>query len=227
MMYQLKYPANNPTYAFVAAENALAGKTLQLALKRGLDLVISGIAILLLLPFLVLAAIVIRLDSPGPIFYRQRRAGYRDIPFEMIKLRSMRIDQDDVMAAEQAEAAKSGLLVKRENDPRVTRAGRFLRATSLDELPQLFNVFKGEMSLVGPRPLMEFMLEPHPEFRHVRALMRPGLTGLWQIRARSNNRSAAGMISHDLEYLHRFSLALDLHVLLKTPAVVLSGEGAC
>lgn len=227
MMSQLKYPANNPTYAFVAAENALAGKSLQLALKRGIDLLACGLALLLLLPFFLLVGLVIRLDSRGPVFYRQKRAGYRNTPFEMIKLRSMRMDQDDVLAAEQAEAAKRGLLVKRENDPRVTRVGRILRATSLDELPQLFNVLKGDMSLVGPRPLMEFMLEPHPEFRRVRSLMRPGLTGLWQIRARSNNRSAAGMIPHDLEYLHRFSLALDLQILWRTLPVVWSGEGAC
>jgi len=121
---------------------------------------------------------------------------------------------------------QDGTLLKMRHDPRVTPIGRWLRKTSVDELPQLWNVLCGEMSLVGPRPLIPFMLEGDQEFRQVRASVRPGLTGLWQIRDRVNNTSAAVMRPHDLEYIERFSLRLDFLILLRTIPAVLAGKGA-
>jgi lipopolysaccharide/colanic/teichoic acid biosynthesis glycosyltransferase len=146
----------------------------------------------------------------------------------MYKFRTMRIaSKHRPYADTEAAAAREGVLLKSKSDLRVTPLGRILRSTSLDELPQLFNVLKGDMSLVGPRPLLAFMLAPCPEFSRVRSLMRPGITGLWQIRDRENNTTANAMMSHDLEYVRRFSLALDLSILIKTPLVVISRRGAC
>lgn len=139
----------------------------------------------------------------------------------------MRIDQEvfvDQAAVRQLEA--QGILFKPKDDPRVTPIGSFLRRTSLDELPQLFNVLIGDMSLVGPRPLMLHMLDPYPGLRHVRGQMRPGITGTWQISARENNETALQMAHFDLTYIREFSLWNDLRILLRTPAVVLFGKGA-
>ena len=132
----------------------------------------------------------------------------------------------DHSAIQTEELNKAGVLAKSSNDRRVTRVGRLIRKTSIDELPQLLNVFKGEMSIVGPRPLMPHMLEPFPEFREVRGLVRPGITGLWQIRDRKNNTSATFMIPHDTEYIHRLSLLLDLQIVCATIPAVLRQEGA-
>ncbi|MFO1476868.1 MAG: sugar transferase [Verrucomicrobiota bacterium] len=145
----------------------------------------------------------------------------------MFKFRSMRIDTDPKLAQLQRRAAESGVLVKHVRDPRVTPIGRVLRSTSIDELPQLMNVLRGEMSLVGPRPLLPFMLAPFPAFARARAIVRPGLTGLWQIRERHNNTSALCMLPHDLEYIRRFSLWRDLVILCRTPWVVITQKGAC
>jgi len=143
----------------------------------------------------------------------------------MYKFRTMRVQAASAVG-HQTDTATKGLLVKGRNDPRVTPLGRFLRSTSLDELPQLFNVLKGDMSLVGPRPLIPFMLAGHPEFAKARALVRPGITGLWQVCERENNTNAAAMMPYDLEYIQRFSLWSDLAILLRTPFVVFSGKGA-
>jgi lipopolysaccharide/colanic/teichoic acid biosynthesis glycosyltransferase len=124
------------------------------------------------------------------------------------------------------ELEARGILFKPKNDPRVTRVGAFLRKTSIDELPQLFNVLAGEMSLVGPRPLMLHMLDPYPELRAARGQMRPGITGLWQISARESNETALQMARYDLGYIRDFSLWVDFKILLRTPATVLFGKGA-
>jgi lipopolysaccharide/colanic/teichoic acid biosynthesis glycosyltransferase len=124
------------------------------------------------------------------------------------------------------EHAEKGLLHKEKNDSRITVIGKIIRKTSIDELPQLFNVFFGDMSIVGPRPLVPFMLKPYPEFKDIRCLVRPGITGLWQIRDREHNTSAEYMIEHDTEYVENYNFLLDIKILVATPAAVVSGRGA-
>ena len=205
---------------------SLRQKRVQLLVKRLLDAGGALAALVALSPLCLLAALFIRLSSRGPVLFRHQRVGYLQKSFVLYKFRTMRVEPDGAWTAAQQAAASSGVLVKARHDPRVTSLGRILRSTSLDELPQLFNVLKGDMSLVGPRPLVPFMLAPYPALSQVRSLVRPGMTGLWQIRDRQHNTSASAMMRHDLEYVRRFSLRLDLAILLRTPLVVASREGA-
>lgn len=198
----------------------------QLPCKRGIDASVALTSLLLLAPVFVTAAIAVKLSSAGPIFFRQEREGQHGKRFIMIKFRTMYVDPPQDIAVHQAKLAASGTLVKLRRDPRVTKVGRWLRMASIDELPQLWNVMRGEMSLVGPRPLIPFMLESDEAFRQVRASMRPGITGLWQLRDRANNTTAEAMRFHDLEYIERFSLALDLVIFLRTIPAVITGKGA-
>lgn len=146
----------------------------------------------------------------------------------MMKLRSMFVDAaehlDDPSIAEKAEAA--GRVLKLKCDPRVTRVGKLLRTTSLDELPQLINVFLGQMSLVGPRALTINMVNPYPDWSKARHVMRPGITGLWQVSARERNESLEDMIEYDLDYIHHWSLLLDAIIVARTPGAVISRKGA-
>jgi exopolysaccharide production protein ExoY len=208
-------------------EQNLEGKHIQLWLKRAVDLAGATIALLLLAPAFLLIALLIRLTSPGPAIFQQTRVGLRGREFTFYKFRSMQIEDDPARVRAREAASAKGILVKGQDDPRVTAIGRILRATSFDELPQLINVLKGDMSLVGPRPLVPFMLGPYPEFACARALIRPGLTGLWQVRERENNTSAAAMMTHDLEYIRQFSLTCDFAILLDTVQAVISRKGAC
>ena len=199
---------------------------LHLMLKRMLDIAVSLAALILLsVPFLFIA-IGILVDSGRPVLFWQERLGWRGKRFRMAKFRSMRTKADAGLESAQQKAAETGTLLKLQNDPRVTRFGRFLRSTSVDELPQLINILKGDMSLVGPRPLIPFMLQPYPEFAEARALLRPGITGVWQVRDREANTSAVGMMPYDLEYIRQFSLWLDLRLLLETPLAVVKRTGA-
>jgi lipopolysaccharide/colanic/teichoic acid biosynthesis glycosyltransferase len=209
-------------------ETALAEKKLQLAVKRIFDIVLSSVLILMLSPILILVALIIALTSKGGILYSNERVGLHGINFKCYKFRSMVSDQSRKAADHSAAVAgqEKGILHKVKNDSRITWIGKIIRKTSIDELPQLFNVLKGDMSVVGPRPLVPFMLKHLPEFKHTRSLMRPGITGLWQIRDRVNNTSAEFMIKHDTEYVKDYSLMLDIKILIKTPVVVLTGEGA-
>jgi lipopolysaccharide/colanic/teichoic acid biosynthesis glycosyltransferase len=144
-----------------------------------------------------------------------------------LKYRSMHVDHGQHLNTDKvAELAEKGILFKHEQDPRITPVGSFLRKTSIDELPQLFNVVKGDMSLVGPRPLVTYMLQPFPALRRIRCLVRPGITGLWQINDRSNNLSALQMQKYDIEYVMNVSIWFDLKMLLQTPGVVFKGVGA-
>ena len=200
----------------------------QLAIKRLIDIVGSLVLIIILSPVLLLTALAVRFTSPGPIFFSQKRWGLNESHFLCLKFRSMRIDQGKVVnLTEIREMEKKGILYKPKKDPRLNLIGAFIRKTSIDELPQLFNVVRGDMSLVGPRPLVMYMLDPYPEIRNIRCMMRPGITGLWQISDREDNTSAAGMLPHDLDYLLHFSLWIDLKIMLVTPAAVLGGDGAC
>lgn len=204
----------------------LASRRWQARAKRVLDFVVALSLLALLSPLFAVVALAIKLASAGQVFFRQEREGQGGKRFSMFKFRSMRAGGAAELDAQQVALATRGTLVKMRQDPRVTALGRWLRMTSIDEMPQLWNVLRGDMSLVGPRPLIPFMLESHPDFRRARALVRPGITGLWQLRDRSNNNTAAAMLPHDLEYLAGFSLKQDLSILLRTIPAVLTGRGA-
>jgi exopolysaccharide production protein ExoY len=207
-------------------ERLLAQKRSQLRVKRAFDVLVSATLLLALAPAFLVIGVLIRFSSPGAAIFQQARLGRHGREFVLYKFRTMRQATPAWEAAQRA-AARQGVLLKSRCDPRLAPGGELLRSTSLDELPQLFNVLRGDMSLVGPRPLVPFMLDPHPEFARARGLVRPGITGLWQVRERENNTSAMAMMAHDLEYIERFRLGLDLGILVKTFATVWSRKGAC
>ncbi|MEA5453405.1 sugar transferase [Sinomonas sp. JGH33] len=193
--------------------------------KRGFDIA-SSLALLALLAFPMLAiALWVRLDSPGPVIFRQARIGRAGEPFKMLKFRSMVADAEARLEALRARNQGSGLLFKIKDDPRVTRSGRFLRRYSLDELPQLFNVLNGSMSLVGPRPPLPREVEQYDQFAHRRLLIKPGITGLWQVSGRSN-LSWDDSIRLDLYYVENWSMVQDLIILLRTAKAVVGKTGA-
>jgi lipopolysaccharide/colanic/teichoic acid biosynthesis glycosyltransferase/NDP-sugar pyrophosphorylase family protein len=198
----------------------LAGK----ACKRALDIVVSALGLILLLPLFVVVALAIKLESRGSVFFSQRRLGRHGRDFPMIKFRSMVKGADQMRAALVARNDVDGPVFKMFEDPRVTRVGKMLRATSIDELPQLLNVLLGQMSLVGPRPLVEEELRFSPAWRRTRLRVKPGITGLWQVSGRSNS-GFHDWITRDTEYVRTQSLLLDLKILLATVAVVLRQEG--
>jgi len=195
-----------------------------LFLKRSLDIAGAVAALFLLAPVLALLAILIRLDSPGPVLYAALRAGRKGRSFRCYKFRTMVRDADALKEGLRQQNQRQGPCFKITDDPRVTRIGRFLRRYSMDELPQFLNVLKGEMSLVGPRP------HPLDDFsayaiEHLSRLdVVPGMTGLWQVTARRDPSFQAGM-NLDIEYIRRWSLGMDLRILLKTAGVVLRGNG--
>jgi lipopolysaccharide/colanic/teichoic acid biosynthesis glycosyltransferase len=185
------------------------------------------LAIALLSPLMVAIAIAIKLESRGPIFFRQLRAGRRRSRFYLIKFRSMYVDAEQRKRdVESLNEAGDGVMFKIREDPRVTRVGRLIRRYSLDELPQLFNVLRGEMSLVGPRPLIFPETDALEEHWHLRRLeLRPGLTGPWQIYGRSQSPFQE-MVRYDYQYVAGWSLARDIEILLATLPAVMSGRGA-
>jgi exopolysaccharide production protein ExoY len=203
------------------------GLGLQFVFKRALDVMGALALIVVLSPLLLAAAVAVRLSSPGPVLFRQKRWGRGACQFVCWKFRTMYVCQDKLVHPTRLRQSEArGVLLKQKNDPRVTPVGGLLRKSSIDELPQIFNVLVGDMSLVGPRPLVLHMLEPYPELREARGRMRPGITGLWQISARQHNESALQMAPYDLAYVRRFNLWIDLKIMLKTPAAVLFGRGA-
>jgi lipopolysaccharide/colanic/teichoic acid biosynthesis glycosyltransferase len=196
-----------------------------------LDVLVASIVLLLILPMMLLMALWVRLDSPGPALLRQPRVGRGERTFTLYKFRTMRVDCNDhahraLIKAELAGTATiSGGSTKLPDDPRVTRAGRFLRRTSLDELPQLINVLTRQMSLVGPRPTLTWEAELFPPEFMERFTVRPGLTGLWQVRGRSTV-GTLDMLRMDLEYVRNRSLRGDLTILLATVPALFRGDGA-
>ncbi|MDH2442980.1 sugar transferase [Amnibacterium sp. CER49] len=194
-------------------------------LKRGIDLVLGGVAFLLLSPVLALVALAVRLDSPGPVLFRQERIGVAGRSFTMFKFRSMVIDAEERLAALQAANEGAGLLFKMRDDPRITRVGAFIRRYSLDELPQLFNVLNGTMSLIGPRPPLPREVAVYEGRVNRRLLIKPGITGLWQVSGRSN-LSWEESVKLDLYYVENWSVVTDFVILLKTVKAVLKRDGA-
>jgi exopolysaccharide biosynthesis polyprenyl glycosylphosphotransferase len=197
----------------------------QRLMKRLFDLIVGGLTFLLALPFLGLIALVIRLDSPGPVFFRQQRVGENGRIFPMYKFRSMVVGAEKLQHKINGEDENGNIIHKTEDDPRVTRAGRFLRRTSLDELPQLLNVLKGEMSLVGPRPELPWLVGQYELWQRKRFAVPQGMTGWWQVNGRSD-KPLHLHTEDDLYYIQNYSLWMDIYILLKTPWVVLRGKGA-
>jgi exopolysaccharide biosynthesis polyprenyl glycosylphosphotransferase len=195
--------------------------------KRALDIIVSGLALLVLSPFLTLLAIAIKIDSRGPVLFRQARAGRGQTEFTVYKFRSMYQDADERKKRyEDQNEAGDGVMFKIKRDPRITRVGGFIRRTSIDELPQLFNVLIGDMSLVGPRPLIPEEAKMATQSWHARRLdLRPGITGLWQVSGRSD-LPFQEMVRFDYQYVSGWSLARDIEILIATVPAVLSGRGA-
>jgi exopolysaccharide biosynthesis polyprenyl glycosylphosphotransferase len=196
-------------------------------IKRVFDFWASFILILLLSPIFMAIAILVKLDSSGPIFYRQTRVGLHGNCFQAWKFRTMVTNADQLQTQLEAQnETKDGILFKLKVDPRVTRVGNVLRQYSLDELPQLFNVLLGEMSLVGPRPLPVRDVDKFAAHHYVRHEVLPGITGLWQVSGRSDITDFEDVIQLDLDYIQNWSLGLDLNILLRTVTVVLNKTGA-
>ena len=194
-------------------------------MRRGLDLTIALTALAVLLPFFICLALAIRLDSRGPVLFRQTRIGRDGQPFEMLKFRSMYADAEAQRAALLLHSDRDGVCFKSRSDPRITRIGRIMRRFSIDELPQILNVLRGEMAVVGPRPaLPEEVLAYHDRARE-RLEAKPGLTGIWQVSGRAEI-GFEKMIDMDLAYVRSRTIVLDLMLVLLTFRAVVGGRGA-
>ena len=201
--------------------------------KRLFDIFLTLLILLFVCPLMVVVALAIKLDSPGPVFYLQKRVGENGQPFKMFKFRSMHVNNDESihreyvkqLIRENTSLASSNGTLKLTQDPRITRVGRFIRRTSLDELPQFFNVLRGEMSLVGPRPPVPYEVEVYQKWHLRRLEAIPGITGLWQVQGR-NRVSFDEMVRMDMDYIERQSIWLDIQLLMRTPFALLSGRGA-
>jgi exopolysaccharide biosynthesis polyprenyl glycosylphosphotransferase len=195
------------------------------AVKRAFDLAASAVLVVLLLPLWIVVALAVKLDSHGPVLYVDRRVGVREREFGMLKFRTMVVGAADLQEDVEELNEATGALFKIRDDPRVTRVGKVLRRLSIDELPQLVNVLRGEMSLVGPRPLPLRDHELLDDWHKARCLVLPGMTGLWQISGRSG-LSFDDLVRLDFTYLENWSVWLDISIILKTIPAVLGGRGA-
>lgn len=194
-------------------------------IKRVFDLAIGSILLILLLPLMLIIAVAIRLDSAGSILFRQERVGENARPFKMLKFRTMVPDAEIELTNNLQNSSEGEIVHKRFGDPRVTRVGRVLRRFSLDELPQLYNVLRGEMSLVGPRPELPWLVERYKPWQRKRFAVPQGITGWWQINGRSEKPMHLNT-DEDLYYIYHYSLWLDIKILLRTPIAVIQGRGA-
>jgi lipopolysaccharide/colanic/teichoic acid biosynthesis glycosyltransferase len=197
----------------------------QLMLKRLFDLVVASLGVLMIAPLLIFIALVVRLDSPGPVIYKSKRIGRHGQPFYMYKFRTMGTDADARRDALREQANLQNNLFKIKNDPRVTRVGKVLRALSLDELPQLFNVIEGNMSLVGPRPLPEDESKLFQAPYTLRFEVFPGITGAWQVSGRSNLPFEA-LCHLEFDYVSQWTFFSDIRILFMTLPAVLASRGA-
>jgi lipopolysaccharide/colanic/teichoic acid biosynthesis glycosyltransferase len=208
-----------------------ARRSASLFARRTLDILVAGGVLLLLSPVIALIALIIRIDSGGPVIFRQQRLGKGMRSFTVLKFRTMRHNADVAPHREYIESLigqpagpERGRLYKLSVDDRVTSVGRLLRSWSLDELPQLVNVLRGDMALVGPRPVVPYEVDSYPPSYLQRFAVKPGLTGLWQVSGR-NERTYDEMVRFDIEYAERASLLLDLQILIRTLPVVLGRQG--
>ncbi|MCM1266972.1 MAG: sugar transferase [Bacteroidales bacterium] len=198
----------------------------RMVVKRGIDILGGLVGCLITLVITPFAALAIKLDSPGPVFFSQTRIGKNGRRFKIYKFRSMYVDAEARKKELEKQNEMQGLMFKMENDPRITRVGRFLRKTSIDELPQFLNIVRGDMSLVGTRPPTEEEFEQYNSHYRRRISMTPGLTGLWQISGRSEIVDFDEVVRLDLEYIDNWTLGLDIKILLRTVWVVLTGKGS-
>jgi lipopolysaccharide/colanic/teichoic acid biosynthesis glycosyltransferase len=230
-------PSNPALYPDLSSRDQ--GRRSLLSIKRLMDIVLSAMALILCTPLFLIIAAAIKVSSKGPVLFRQQRVGQYGRRFTFLKFRSMHIDNDPSVHKEyvtkliagQAErepsSPKDGGVYKLTNDRRITPVGKFIRRTSLDELPQFLNVLKGEMSLVGPRPAIPYEVAAYDTWHRRRVLeVKPGITGLWQVNGRSRVKFDE-MVRLDLQYARSWSPWVDLNILIRTPRAVLRGDGAC
>lgn len=201
-------------------------KPVQESIKRIFDITLSLATIIILCPVLVLLIILIKLDSKGPAIFKQARVGLKGKQFYMYKFRSMVEDAEEKFEHVKDLNHTNPIMFKAKKDPRITKIGKFIRRYSLDELPQVFNVLKGEMSLVGPRPPLPRELKNYKHWHYVRFAKTPGLTGWWQVSGRANIKDFDKVVSLDYEYIRNWNLLFDFKIILKTIPVVISGNGA-
>jgi exopolysaccharide biosynthesis polyprenyl glycosylphosphotransferase len=198
----------------------------KLLCKRLFDFAVSFIGLIVISPLLTAIVIAIKLGAPGPVLFKQRRIGLNGRIFWCYKFRTMVPNAEELKKQLEAQNEMSGPVFKIRNDPRITRIGRFLRKYSLDELPQLYNVLRGDLSLVGPRPPVVDEVKQYERWQRRRLSMRPGITGVWQVEGRSQIADFDDWVRMDLQYIDNWSLTLDFKILLKTIPTVLSGKGA-
>ena len=213
-------------YHALTIENNVAlseQKPFQWLLKRTIDITSSTLGLLALSPLLMLVALAIRLESAGPVFYKQQRVGLKGKLFKMYKFRSMHQNADALLEQLMDQNQTNKGMFKLFNDPRVTKVGRFIRKYSIDELPQLINVIKGDMSLVGPRPPIDRELKHYEHWHYLRFNTLPGLTGIWQVSGRSRIQEFDTVVHMDFRYIKEWNILLDLKLLFKTIPVVLGG----
>ena len=243
-VYPESHPAGGPSHARVVdplfhadLQRDERARRVSDGIKRVLDVAASAALLIGLSPLLLVAALLVRLTSRGPVLFKQTRLGKMGAPFRMLKFRTMYVGAGEnphyefvtrfIKESGRAQAGADGQIFKLTNDPRITPVGRFLRKTSIDELPQLWNVLVGEMSLVGPRPPLPYELEQYAPWHRRRILeAKPGITGLWQVMGRSRT-TFDEMVRLDLQYARTRSLWTDLRILLRTPGAVVGGKGAC
>lgn len=217
--------ASQPLTHYVARVPVYARPTTPLFLKRLVDVSAASLALVLLSPLLLLISIAIKMTSRGPIFFTQTRVGLGGLTFKLYKFRSMVQDADALKDSLESENEKDGPIFKMKHDPRITSVGRFLRKYSLDELPQLLNVLKNDMSLVGPRPPVPREVVQYEDWQLRRLSVQPGLTCIWQTSGRSK-LTFDEWVRMDLQYIDDWNLSLDLKLLLKTVKVVITADGA-
>ena len=210
----------------VIAIEARARSRWQRVCKRTMDIVLAGVGLIGLAPVFAILVVVVKLTSPGPVFYPWQVVGKGGQPFKGFKFRTMVVNADELKAGLLGANEMTGPVFKMRSDPRATSVGTFLRKYSLDELPQLWSVLKGDMSLVGPRPPLRTEYAQFAEWQKQKLAVTPGITCLWQVSGRSNIRDFDEWVRLDLEYIERWSLWLDLKILLRTIPVVLGGRDA-